>query len=98
MVDRSALLILGKATAAVSELAITVVAGAFLGRWLDSQAGSSPTLLLLLTIGATLFGFIRLVRSVQKLHPDDPLPPTHRDHEPGAPGAGHSRSRDGERS
>lgn len=80
MLDRSFLLKVGRATAIVTEMAVTVVLGVFLGSHLDTRFALSPVLLLTFTLGALTVGMFRLVRGVGKLSPtDDDHPPKHRD-------------------
>jgi F0F1-type ATP synthase assembly protein I len=80
VLDRSFLMKVGQATAIVTEMAVTVVAGVYLGSYLDSRFGLSPALLLTLTLGALIIGMVRLTRSVEKLTAtNDPHPPKHHD-------------------
>ncbi|MCB9780427.1 MAG: AtpZ/AtpI family protein [Alphaproteobacteria bacterium] len=62
MLDPDMLKRLAGATAAAAELAVIVVVGALLGRWLDARFLTSPTFLLLLSIGGLTAGLFRLVR------------------------------------
>ncbi len=71
MLDGSFLRKLGQATAIVTEMAVTVVSGVFAGSYADERLGSSPVLLLTLTLGALIVGMVRLSRSVQSLLPSD---------------------------
>ena len=75
MLDRSFTQKLGRATAIVTEMAATVVAGVFAGSWVDEQVGLSPLFLLTLTLGSLIVGMVRLTRSVQKLTANDDAPP-----------------------
>lgn len=77
MLDRSFFLKLGRASAVVTEMAVTVVAGVFIGSWLDTQLDLSPILLLTSTLGALIVGMVRLTRSVQKLTATDDAPSPH---------------------
>lgn len=67
MLDRSFLLKVGRATAIVSEMAVTVVLGVYAGSFLDDRFALSPVLLLTFTLGALVVGMVRLTRSVEKL-------------------------------
>lgn len=71
MLDRAFLRTIGRATAIVSEMAVTVVLGVFLGSFLDDHFSLSPVLLLSFTLGALTVGMVRLVRGVEKLSPSD---------------------------
>ncbi len=67
---------LAGAAAAVTELAITVAAGAAGGSYLDARLGSSPFLALILSLLALILGFIRLTRSLKPpTEPDGRQPP-----------------------
>ena len=79
MLDRTFLLKVGRATAIVSEMAVTVVLGVYLGSHLDDRFTLSPVLLLTFTLGALTVGMVRLVRGVERLtSTDDDHPPKHR--------------------
>jgi len=80
MLDRSFLLKLGRATAVITEMAVTVVAGVFAGSWIDDQLGLTPVFLLSITLGALIVGMVRLTRSVQKLTANDDAPPPNHPH------------------
>ena len=70
---------MGKATAVVTELAITVILGVYIGSYLDTRLGVSPVSLLSFTLGALAVGTIRLTRSVAKLTAaDEDHPPQNR--------------------
>ena len=71
MLDRSFFLKLGRATAVVTEMAVTIVLGVYAGSYLDSRLGLSPVLLLSFTLGALIVGTVRLTRSVAKLTASD---------------------------
>lgn len=80
MLDRSFLLKLGRATATITEMVVTVVVGVFAGSWVDHKLDLSPVFLLSLTLGALIVGMVRLTRSVQKLSASDDAPsPNHTD-------------------
>ena len=80
MLDRSFFLKLGRASAIVTEMAVTVVAGVFAGSWVDDSFHLSPVFLLTFTLGALIVGMVRLTRSVQKFSAnDDAAPPNHPD-------------------
>jgi len=80
MLDRSFLLKLGRATAVITEMAVTVVAGVFTGSWVDQKLDFTPVFLLSFTLGALIVGMVRLTRSVQKLSASDDAPlPNHTD-------------------
>ena len=67
MLDRSFFTKHGRATAVVTEMAVTVVLGVYFGSYFDTWLGLSPVLLLSFTLGAHIVGMVRLTRSVQKL-------------------------------
>lgn len=71
MLDRTFFLQMGKATAVVTELAVTVIFGVYVGSYLDTRLGSFPVALLSFTLGALVIGTFRLTRSVAKLTADD---------------------------
>lgn len=78
MLDRTFLVKVGRATAVVTEMAVTVVLGVFLGSYLDDRFALSPVLLLTFSLGALTVGMVRLTRSVGKLTAsDDDHPPKH---------------------
>lgn len=79
MLDRTFLLRVGRATGIVSEMAVTVILGVYLGSYLDERFDLSPVLLLTLTLSALTVGMFRLVRGVEKLTAsDEDHPPKHR--------------------
>ena len=47
-------------------MTLTVVAGFFLGGWLDTKLGTSPLLLLGFGLGGLLIGFWRMNTELQK--------------------------------
>ncbi len=67
MLDHTFFRKMGKATAVVTELAITVILGVYIGSYLDAWLGFSPVFLLSFTLGALAVGTLRLTRSVAKL-------------------------------
>ena len=77
MLDRSFFQKMGRATAIVTEMAVTVVGGVFAGSWVDGLVDLSPVFLLTFTLGALIVGMVRLTRSVQKLTANDDAPPPH---------------------
>jgi ATP synthase protein I len=62
MLDPELLRKMGAATAAATELVVAVGLGLLVGGWLDGQLGTSPFLLLLLSLVGLLAGFWRLNR------------------------------------
>lgn len=75
MIDPRVLSQMAGALALGAELAITVVGGTLAGHWLDEKLGTAPVLLLLLSLGALIVGFVRLTLGLQKSRPpDDPEP------------------------
>lgn len=79
MLDRSFFTKLGRATAVVTEMAVTVILGVYVGSYLDTWLGLSPVLLLSFTLGALVVGMIRLTKGVNKLTAaDEDHPSQHR--------------------
>ena len=52
----------GLALGAGSELVVSVLAGVFVGRWLDGRLGTQPWLALLGTVAGISLGLYRLIR------------------------------------
>ena len=79
MLDRAFFRKMGRATAVVTEMAVTVILGVYIGSYLDTRLGFSPVFLLSFTLGALVVGMVRLTRSVAKLTAaDEDHPPQHR--------------------
>ena len=55
-------------SAMVLEMAVLSVGGLFAGAWLDRRLGSSPWLLILLTLLGFAGGLFRLLRSLGQRH------------------------------
>lgn len=72
MLDPDMLKRLGGATAMAAELAVFVVLGALIGRWLDTRFLTSPTFLLLLSLGGLTAGLFRLTRWAKSEDQEDP--------------------------
>ena len=53
------------------EMAVTVVLGVIAGYWLDQRLGTSPLLLLTLSLGALVGGIFRIVSSLRRLEDND---------------------------
>lgn len=87
----------GRATAAVTELVISVIAGLYAGLWLDQRLSSSPWLLLCLTTLGLAGGIARLSQAMRGFtETDDHLPPQHLDErDPPAGGGGGVQRVDG---
>jgi F0F1-type ATP synthase assembly protein I len=66
-----------RASAMVFELGVLVVVGALAGSWLDGQLGTSPLLLMLLSLAALVGGMIRLHRTLQRLDAENDHNPPH---------------------
>lgn len=66
-----------RASAMVFELGVLVVVGALTGSWLDGQLGTSPLLLMLLSLAALVGGMIRLHRTLQRLDAENDHNPPH---------------------
>ena len=66
---------MGLAIAVISELTVIVCIGVGAGFWLDSALGSSPSFTLSLSILALVYGFKRLITSLNQASQDH-------DHEP----------------
>ena len=66
-----------RASAMVFELGVLVVVGALSGSWLDGQLGTSPFLLMLLSLAALVGGMIRLHRTLQRLDAENEHNPPH---------------------
>jgi ATP synthase protein I len=76
VIDRKLLQQVARASATVTEMAVTVVAGVFAGGWLDGRFGTGPVFLVLLSLGALVFGMWRLATSLNRLFDgDERLPP-----------------------
>ena len=54
-------------SAAILEMAITVVVGIALGTFLDARLGSEPVLMLVLALGALVVGMMRLSKAIARL-------------------------------
>jgi len=75
MADRDALRRAMAGSAMVLEMAFLSVGGLFAGAWLDRRLGSSPGLLILLTLLGFAGGLTRLLRFLGQRHDsptDDP--------------------------
>jgi len=71
----------GRATASVTELAVSVVLGVYIGDLLDRRWGTDPWLLLGCATAALTIGVVRLTFAMRGLaDSDDPEPSKH--HEP----------------
>jgi F0F1-type ATP synthase assembly protein I len=66
-----------RASALVFELGVLVVVGALAGSWLDEQLGTSPLLLMLLSLTALVGGMIRVHRTLQRLDAENEHNPPH---------------------
>ena len=66
-----------RASAMVFEIGVLVVVGALAGSWLDGQLGTSPLLLMLLSLAALVGGMIRLHRTLQRLDAENDHNPPH---------------------
>ena len=53
-----------RASAMVTEMAVTVIPGILAGGWLDSHFNPSPVLLFLLSPGAFILGMYRMLRAL----------------------------------
>ena len=53
-----------RASAMVTEMAVTVILGILAGGWLDSHFNTSPVLLFLLSLGAFILGMYRMLRAL----------------------------------
>jgi len=79
VLDHSFFIKLGRATAVVTEMAVTVILGVYLGSYLDTRLDLSPVLMLSLTLGALVIGMVRLTKGVAKLTAaDEEHPSQHR--------------------
>ena len=76
MFDRRIARRLGRVSAQVLEMALTVVAGVYAGGWLDGRLGSEPAFLITLSISALVYGMWRLTTTLDRLFGhDDRIPP-----------------------
>jgi F0F1-type ATP synthase assembly protein I len=71
MIDSRAFSRLARGLALGAQMAFFVVFGTLVGGWLDEKLGSTPVLLLVLSLGGLVLGLIRLVRGFNKFI-DDP--------------------------
>jgi len=62
---------IGLTFAAITQMAITVVLGIFLGGWLDSLHSLGPLFLFSLSLGALVFGMTRLTRTLNQINQDE---------------------------
>jgi F0F1-type ATP synthase assembly protein I len=69
---------MGRLTALVSELAISVVLGVAAGAWVDDRLSTSPVFTLLLTLAGLTLGMVRLITTLQADTDDDADPPPDR--------------------
>ena len=53
-----------RASAMVTEMAVTVILGVLAGGWLDSHFSTSPIFLFLLSLGAFILGMVRMIRAL----------------------------------
>lgn len=69
---------MGRLTALVTELAVSVVLGVAAGAWVDARLSTSPVFTLLLTLAGLTLGMVRLISTLQADTDDDPHPPSDR--------------------
>lgn len=69
---------MGRLTALVSELAVSVVLGVAAGAWVDGRLSTSPVFTLLLTLAGLTLGMVRLITTLQADTDDDADPPPDR--------------------
>lgn len=77
MLDPEILRRMGGAAAAAAELAVAVLVGVFGGAWLDTRFGTSPVLLLSLSLAGLLVGLVRLTRWLKSSESQDDDDPRH---------------------
>lgn len=63
-----------RASAMVTEMAVTVVLGLLAGGWVDRRLETSPLFLLLFTFLAFILGMVRLMRAIGKPGSSDEPP------------------------
>ena len=66
MLDPSFLKRLALITAVITEMAVLVVVGTIAGYWLDARLGTSPVLLMGLSMAGLIFGMVRLTRNLNR--------------------------------
>lgn len=59
------------AAATVTELTLMILAGLWLGSWLDGRLGTGPWLFFLGTLMGLIAGMLRLFQGLAKLQSDD---------------------------
>ncbi len=69
---------MGRLTALVSELAVSVVLGVAAGAWVDGYLSTTPIFTLLLTLSGLTLGLVRLSTSLKADSDDDADPPPDR--------------------
>lgn len=58
-----------RASAMVTEMAVTVILGVLAGGWLDGRFNTSPLFLLLLSLLAFVIGMVRMIRALNAREP-----------------------------
>lgn len=58
-----------RASAMVTEMAVTVILGVIAGGWLDRRLDTSPIFLFLLSLVALIFGMYRMIRTLNARGP-----------------------------
>lgn len=58
-----------RASAMVTEMAVTVILGVIAGGWLDRRLDTSPLFLFLLSLVALIFGMYRMIRTLNARDP-----------------------------
>ena len=71
MLNPSTVRKIGLTFAAITQMAITVVLGIFLGGWLDSLHSIGPLFLFTLSLGTLVFGMTRLTRTLNQINQDE---------------------------